>query len=70
MYKISCKMDKDFLRYSMFFHRGPTRPSPPPEIFKKAPHQIGLTLNKLPRKPVFKHVFTKLQGKMERNFYP
>ena len=24
MYKISCKMDKNFLRYTMFFHRGPT----------------------------------------------
>ena len=38
MYKISCKIDKDFLRYSMFLHRGPTSPAPPPspEIFKKA----------------------------------
>ena len=25
MYKISCKMDTNFLRYSMFFHGGPTR---------------------------------------------
>ena len=25
MYKISCKMDKRFLRYSMFYQRGPTR---------------------------------------------
>ena len=24
MYKISCKMDKNVLRYSMFFHRGST----------------------------------------------
>ena len=29
MYKISCKMDKTFLRYSLFFHHGPI------EIFKK-----------------------------------
>ena len=43
MYKISCKMDKDFLKYSMFFPGGPTAPPPPPsptkksyEIFKKA----------------------------------
>ena len=26
MYKISCKMDKLFLKYSMFFHRGSTSP--------------------------------------------
>ena len=24
MYKMSCKMDKHFMRYSMFFHRAPT----------------------------------------------
>ena len=29
MYKISCKMDKTFLRYSLSFHHGPI------EIFKK-----------------------------------
>ena len=36
MYKISCKMDKDFLKYSMFFPRGPTGPSPHPTHKKKA----------------------------------
>ena len=35
MYKISCKMDKDFLKYSMFFPRGPTGPSPHPPPHKK-----------------------------------
>ena len=35
MYKISCKMDKIFLRYSMFFHRGSTRPSPALRFSKK-----------------------------------
>ena len=30
IYKMPCKIDKDFVRYSMFFHRGPTRhPSQP-----------------------------------------
>ena len=37
MYKMSCKMDRNILRYSMFFHRGPTSPSPAStEIFKIA----------------------------------
>ena len=35
MYKISCKMDKYFLRYSMFFHCGTSRPPNTPDIFKK-----------------------------------
>ena len=30
MYKSSCEMDKNFQRYSMFFHRGPTSPPPHP----------------------------------------
>ena len=30
MSKISCKMNKNFLRYSMFFHRWPTSSSPSP----------------------------------------
>ena len=46
MYKISCKIDKDFLRYSMFLHHGPTRPAPPPPPqpwdFQKGPAQVGL----------------------------
>ena len=29
MYKISCKMDKNFLSCSMFLHRRPTRPPLP-----------------------------------------
>ena len=29
MYKISCKMDKNLPRYSMFSHGGPTRLPPP-----------------------------------------
>ena len=29
MYKISCKMEKGMLRYSMFFPHGPTKPDPP-----------------------------------------
>ena len=38
MYKISCKMGKHFLRYSMLFHAPPTPflPPNPPEILKKA----------------------------------
>ena len=36
MYKISCKMDKDFLKYSMFFPGGPTAPPPPHPPQKKA----------------------------------
>ena len=32
MYKISCKMDRNFLRYSMFFHHGPASPPTPPPI--------------------------------------
>ena len=35
MYKISCKMDKDFLKYSMFFPGGPTAPPPPTPHKKK-----------------------------------
>ena len=31
MYKISCKMEKGMLRYSMFFPHGPTKPPPPPQ---------------------------------------
>ena len=43
--KISCKMDKIFLRYSMFFHRGFTSSPPPPQPwdFQKNPVQVGLT---------------------------
>ena len=36
MYKISCKIDKNFLRYSMFFHSWPTR-LPPTLRFPKNP---------------------------------
>ena len=36
MYNISCRMNKNFLRYSIFFHRGPTR-SPPALRFSKKP---------------------------------
>ena len=38
MHKISCKMDKTFLRYSMFFHRstGPTMTPPALRFSKKA----------------------------------
>ena len=37
MYKISCKMDKNFLRYSMFFFTAGLLGLPHnPEIFKKA----------------------------------
>ena len=35
MYRISCKMDKHFLRCSMFFHRGPTSPPPAALRFSK-----------------------------------
>ena len=35
MYKISCKIDKNCLRYSLFFHHGPT--SPPSLRFSKKP---------------------------------
>ena len=34
MYKISCKMAKTFLRSSIFFHHGPTSPSPPQPALK------------------------------------
>ena len=43
MYKISCKMYKNFLRYSIFFHRVSTSPSPlQPRDFQKSPAQVGL----------------------------
>ena len=41
MYKISCKMDEHFLRYSMLFHRGPTR-NPPVLRFSKKPSPGGV----------------------------
>ena len=34
MYKISCKIDNNFLRYSMFFHRRPTSPNPLPTALR------------------------------------
>ena len=55
MYEISCKMDKHFLRYRMFFHRGPTSPPPPPAFskvalrFSKSPVQVELKVHALPR---------------------
>ena len=36
MQKISCKMDKKFLRYSILFHRGPTM-LPPALRFSEKP---------------------------------
>ena len=41
MYKISCKMDKNFLRYSMLFHRGSSR-NPPVLRFSKKPSPGGV----------------------------
>ena len=64
--KFHVKWTKIFWDTASFFTAGLLGP---PWDFKKSPYQIGLTLNKLLRKPVFTHVFTKLQGKMERNFY-
>ena len=58
MYKVSCKMDKNFLRYSMFFHRGPTSlPSPTPVLrFSKRSNQIGLRRDSLSKLILFKPV--------------
>ena len=37
--------DKTFLKYSMFFHHGFTRPPLSRHIFKKSPAQIGLIIS-------------------------
>ena len=58
MYKISCKMDKNFLRYSMFFQRAPTSapplpPHPTPTLrFSKKPSPGRVKL-KAPLKKIF-----------------
>ena len=43
MYKVSCKMDKHFLRYFMFSTTGLLAPPPPPQPwdFRKSPAQVG-----------------------------
>ena len=62
MYKISYKVDKGFLRYSMFFHRGPTSPD---LRFSKKPAQIGLNcyVGRM-KKPTQVHIFQKCTSKI------
>ena len=48
MYKISCKSDKTFQRYSMFFHHGPTSHPLPWDFQGDAEMFLGLTsLNRM-----------------------